>query len=91
MAGCVPYLYNIFSKYNEFIKINAILYNPKFRINIYKRDKTFNKFYVKFIITILLFKLSDIYKILNLKRIINIRIYYKLVNGIIYNIFSDFV
>ena len=84
-------LHNIFGEYNEFIKVDAMLYNLKFRMGIYKRDETFDEFYARFIITISPLGLSDAYKILNLKRIVSTRIRYKLVDGITYNTFSDFV
>ena len=67
-------LYNIFKEYNKFIKYNIKLYNLIFAIRIkFKKNKIFDKFYIRLSITITLLNYSEIYKISILKRFIIIK------------------
>lgn len=68
-------LYNIFEKYDKFIKFNIKLYNSAFVIRIeFKKNKIFDKFYIRFSIIIILLNYNKIYKILTLKHFIIIKL-----------------
>ena len=79
-------LYNIFNKYNKFIKYNIELHNLAFVINMkFKRkNKIFDKFYIRFSIIITLLNYNEIYKIFILKRLIILKLRFQIINDIIF-------
>ena len=78
-------LYNIFEKYNKLIKCDIELYNLIFIIKInFKKNKIFDKFYTRFLITVISLNYSEIYKISILKRFIIIKLRLQTLNDTIF-------
>ena len=80
-------LNSMFKMYNKMVKMDNNLYNLKFYIGIINFKKIFNKFLIRFTFIIILLKFDDVNKILNFKRIIILRFWFKLVNKIKYVLF----
>lgn len=49
----------MFSKFDKIVKSDIFLYNPKFDIFIANPKKTFNKFFARFILAIILLDFID--------------------------------
>lgn len=68
----------IFETYNKVAKSNTQLHNPNFDINIHNKREIFKSFYARFITTITPLNYTNILKISNLKRLITIRLKYRI-------------
>lgn len=55
-------LKNIFSKFEKILSLNIFLYNLKFGITIKNLKKNFDKFFIKFILTIILLNFINWHK-----------------------------
>lgn len=64
------------------------LYNLKFSMVIANLKKTFNKFLVRFTLAITLLDFTNRYKISNFQKTFNKHFYFKIVDSIIYTLFS---
>ena len=67
----------IFKIYDKVVKSNIQLYNFDFDISIYNKREIFKSFYARFITIIAFLNYSNILKICNLKRLIVIRLKYR--------------
>ena len=65
-------LNNIFETYNKIVKLNIKFYIVDFVISVKNKKKFFEIFYIHFNIIIVLLNYSNIFKIFNLKCLINI-------------------
>ena len=84
-------LNNIFDIFDKIVKSDIKFYDPKFEIRIKNLKIFFNKFFVRFILIIVSLKFNEFYKISNLKRTINYRFRYKIVDKIIFTLYREFV
>ena len=73
-------LKSIFEIYDKFIKLNVEFYNSNFDINVKNKKKFFEIFYIRFNAIIAFLNYINILKIFNLKRLINIRLRYRIFN-----------
>ena len=73
-------LKSIFEIYDKFIKSNVELYDSNFDINVKNKKKSFETFYARFNIIIAFLNYINILKMFNLKRLINIRLKYRISN-----------
>ena len=80
----------IFKIYNKIIKFDIEFHNFNFEIRVKNKKKSFEFFYIRFNATITSLNYLNILKIFNLKRLINIRLKYRILNKN-FNIFRDFV
>ena len=77
-------LYNIFNEYDKLTKCDIKLYNPLFAMRMrFKKNKIFDKFYIRFSTIITLLNYNEIYKISILKRFIIIKLRLQTLNDII--------
>ena len=73
-------LKNIFKIYNKLIKLNVKFYDSNFDTNVKDKNKSFKIFYTRFSAIIVFLNYINILKIFNLKRLINIRLKYRIFN-----------
>ena len=73
-------LNNIFKIYNKFNKSNVEFYNSNFDINVKDKKKFLKIFYARFNAAIAFLNYLNILKMCNLKRLINIRLKYRIFN-----------
>ena len=73
-------LKSIFKIYDKFIKSNVELYNSNFDMNIKNKKKFFEIFYARFNAIIVFLNYINILRMFNLKRLINIRLKYRISN-----------
>ena len=79
-------LYNMFKKYDKFIKYDIKIYDPVFVIEMrFKKNKIFDKLYTRFSAIVILLGYSETYKISILKRLIIIKFRLQILNGIIFS------
>ena len=73
-------LKNIFEIYNKLIKSNIKFHNSNFDMNVKDKKKFFKIFYIRFNTIIVFLNYINILKMFNLKRLINIRLRYRIFN-----------
>ena len=73
-------LKNMFEIYDKLIKLNIEFYDSNFDMSVKNKDKSFKIFYARFNIIIALLNYINILKMFNLKRLINIRLRYRIFN-----------
>lgn len=71
---------NIFGIYNKFSIYDTRLHLLDFGIGI-KKDKTFNKFYIRFSTTIAPLGLTELQKISTLRRLLTLKLRYQITDG----------
>ena len=67
---------NIFEIYDKIVKSNMKFHIINFAIGVKNKKKSFKNFYIRFSVAIVLLDYLDIFKIFNLKRLINTRLRY---------------
>ena len=70
----------MFEIYDKLIKLNIEFYDSNFDMSVKNKDKSFKIFYARFNIIIALLNYINILKMFNLKRLINIRLRYRIFN-----------
>ena len=73
-------LKNMFKIYDKLIKSNFDFYDSNFDISIKNKKKSFEIFYTRFNTIIAPLNYTNILKMFNLKRLINIRLKYRIFN-----------
>ena len=68
----------MFKTYNKLIKLNVNFHNSNFDMNIKDKKKSFEIFNIRFNATIVSLNYTNILKMFNLKRLINIRLKYRI-------------
>ena len=71
---------NIFKIHDKVIKLNVNFHNSNFAINVKNKKRFFEIFYVHFNVIIISLNYINILKMFNLKRLINIRLKYRIFN-----------
>lgn len=84
-------LENMFGKLDKFAKSDVLLHDPKFGMVIANLKKIFDKFFARFILAIIFLDFIDWHKILNLRQILSERLWFKIADGTIYTLFSQYV
>ena len=65
-------LKNMFETYNKFVKSNVEFYDLNFDMSVKNKKKSFEIFYARFNIIIAFLNYTNILRMFNLKRLINI-------------------
>ena len=73
-------LKNMFKIYDKLLKLNNEFYNSNFDMNVKDKKKSFEIFYIRFNAIIAFLNYINILKMFNLKRLINIRLKYRIFN-----------
>ena len=73
-------LKNIFEIYDKLIKSNIEFYDSNFDMSVKDKKKSFKIFYIHFNAVIIFLNYTNILKMFNLKRLINIRLKYRIFN-----------
>ena len=71
-------LKNIFEIYDNFVKLNIEFHDSNFDMNVKNKKKSFEIFYTYFSATIVSLNYINILKMFNTKRLINIRLRYRI-------------
>jgi hypothetical protein len=84
-------LENIFGEYDKMANCDIKVYNLKFQMGIVNIKEIFDEFYTHFLFAVVLLDYSDIHKIFLLKRNLNNRFRYKLVDGFKINLYKKLI
>ena len=64
--------------YDKIAKSNTKIFNLKFNMGVTDKKESFEDFYARFSVAIAPLGFTDVYKISNLKRLISIRLRYRI-------------
>lgn len=81
-------LKNMFSRFNKITKLDAFLHDPEFSIAVVNPNKTFNKFFIRFTLAIVLLDFTDWHKILNFWQTLIEQLWFKVTDITTYILFS---
>ena len=84
-------LEDIFGDYNKESIVDTKLYNPRFSIGIKDSKKIFNIFYTRFTTAIISIVISKRKKISYLRRLITVRLKYRLLNFLISILYRELI
>jgi hypothetical protein len=82
---------SVYGIYDSVAEAESVIYDFKFRMSVVKKDEIFNKFYARFLSSILILEYSDVQNIFCMKRNLINKFRIKIANGIKITVFEKLV